>query len=55
MTSSGSEKKFKWKYTFRKTKQTYQAKLLTSVEYVTTYCMSVASQSKGLKWLLIFL
>jgi len=36
------------------TKKTCQAKLPTFAKYVTT-CMSVASQSKGLKWLLIYL
>ena len=36
-----------------KTRKTYQAKLLTSAKYVTTSFvgMSIASQSKGLKWL----
>jgi len=41
-------------FRFGKTKKTYEAKLLTSAKYMNTSYMSVASQSKGLKLLLIF-
>jgi len=34
--------------------KTYQEKFLNSMKYVTTSCVSIASQSKGWKWLLIF-
>jgi len=41
-------------FCLEKTKHHNQVKLLTSANYVTTSCLPIACQSKGLKWLLIF-
>jgi len=41
-------------FAMKRLKNHNEVKLLTSANYATTFCLPIACQSQGLKWLLIF-